>query len=144
MTTAAPNEFPHAVNVGARVHQLKVFLGGPPGLPHIEAVPRSRGLKACDYRSEPVRPLRVSRPRIVTEERLGVGEPRSCIYDVELAAPGESRGTGWRLGRSRWLSGCAGGGVSAGVPGAIGGSPRNTRSRLSPSSVSTWISAAAM
>ena len=77
-----------------RVDQLERRRIGWQRLPEVEAVPRSGGLEACDYRSEPVRPLRMPRPRIVTEERLGVGEPRSRSYDVELAAPGDSRGTG--------------------------------------------------
>ena len=81
----------------------------------------------------------MARARIVLEKRLGVREPGEVlflflrekvsspqnlsvtgmmtIYEVELAVPGESRGTGCIAGRSRELSGCgAGCGTSAGVP----------------------------
>jgi hypothetical protein len=99
-------------------------------LPDLARVPGAGGLQPIDNRPQAFRPFRVTWRRVVTEERLGVGDPRSDPgpvalrvgdrlrpgpsrvrrrdYEVELAAPGESRGTGCIVGRSRWLSGCTG------------------------------------
>src|SRR5690349_1944277 len=103
-------------------------------LPDLELLQRSSGPQVTDDGPETIGALWMSSARVVSEKRLGVSE--ACGYDVLEAAPGDRRGTGCNVGRSRGASGCTGCSGSAGVPPSRGGSPRNTRSRLSPSRVS--------
>jgi len=56
--------------VGGGVNELERGLGGGRRLPIVQAVPEARVPEPCEYRSEPIRPLGVSRAGIVPQERL--------------------------------------------------------------------------
>ncbi len=82
-----------------RMNQLERRVVGLCGLPDAQTIPGPGLFELRDDRPEPIRPLGVSRAGIVPQERVGVGEAGFQL--VLLAVPGERRGTGCMVGRSR-------------------------------------------
>ncbi len=76
VAAATGNEVAHSRDVACGMNQLKRRRVGPARFPNLELIPRPTRSQAANNGAQPLRPLWVSRPRLMPQKRRRVRQPR--------------------------------------------------------------------